>query len=95
MNTQRSTGRRESAKRDRTAHQGHLRFAPLLLGGLVALMSVVLIIKAQLSPGVPLNDDRRSGQAGTGGARNRVIRARICPNIRRDTATSARATPFG
>ena len=33
--------------------------------------------------------DRRSGQAGTGGARSRAIRARICPNIRPDTATSA------
>lgn len=55
----------------------------------MALMASFLVIKAQVSCGFPLNDDRRSDQAGTGGARSRAIRARICPNIRPDTATSA------
>ena len=58
-------------------------------GGFASLMAVFPIIKAHLSRGFHLSDDRRSGQAGTGGARSRTIRARICPNIRPDTATSA------
>jgi hypothetical protein len=52
-------------------------------------MAVFPIAKAHLSRGFPLDDDRRLGQAGTGGARNRAIRLRICPNILPDTATSA------
>ena len=35
-----------------------------------------------------LSNDRMD-QAGTGGARSRATCARICPNIRPDTATSA------
>ncbi len=58
-------------------------------GGLLVLMAVFRVIKAYLSPGFPLDDDHRSGHAGAGGARSRVMRARICPNIRPDTATSA------
>ncbi len=57
--------------------------------GLMVLMASLLVIKAHVSRGFPLDADRRSGQAGTGGARSRAIHARICPTIRRDTATSA------
>ncbi len=46
-------------------------------GGLMVLIGVFLVIKAHLSSGIPLHADRRSGQAGTGGARSRAIRARI------------------
>ncbi len=46
-------------------------------------------IGAYVPRGFPLYADRRSGQAGTGGARSWAIRARIGPKIRRDTATSA------
>lgn len=46
------------------------------------------VSKAHLSRGPDL-DDVGFDQAGTGGARRRAIRARICPNIRPDTATSA------
>ena len=42
-------------------------------------------------PGFSSDDGRRIDQAGTGGPRSLAIRARICPNIRRDTATSAKA----
>ncbi len=55
----------------------------------MVLKASFLVIKAHVPSGFPLPADRRSGQAGTGGARSRAIRARICPNIRRDTATSA------
>ncbi len=58
-------------------------------GGLLVRMAVFPGVKAHVSRGFPLHTDRRSGQAGTGGARSRAIRARICPNIRPDTATSA------
>ncbi len=52
-------------------------------------MAVFLVIKAHVSCNFRFDTNRRSGQAGTGGARSRTIHARICPNIRRDTATSA------
>ena len=58
-------------------------------GGLIAHMASFLVIKAHVFGGFPLDADRRVGQAGTGGARSRAIRPRICPNIRPDTATSA------
>ena len=51
-------------------------------------MAVFPVIEAHLSRGFPLGNGRVD-QAGTGGARSRTIRARICPNIRPDTATSA------
>ena len=57
-------------------------------GGFMVIMAMFLVIKAPVSRNVPLHTDRRSGQAGSGGARSRAIRARICPNIRRDTATA-------
>ena len=37
-------------------------------------MASIPVIKAHASRGFPLDADRRSGQAGTGGARNRTIR---------------------
>ncbi len=52
-------------------------------------MAVFLAIKAQVSCNFRFDTNRRSGQAGAGGARSRAMRARICLNIRRDTATSA------
>ncbi len=52
-------------------------------------MASIPVTKAHVSRGFPLDADRRVGQAGTGGARSRAMRARICPNIRPDTATSA------
>ncbi len=58
-------------------------------GGFMVLKASFLVIKAHVLRRFPLNDDRRSGQAGPGDARSRVMRARICPNIRPDTATSA------
>ncbi len=58
-------------------------------GGFMVLKASFLVIRAHVSRGFPLPADRRSGQAGTGGARSKAIRARICPNIRRDTAASA------
>ena len=58
-------------------------------GGLTVLTAVFLVIRAQVSQDHPPGTDHRSGHAGAGGARSRVMRARICPNIRPDTATSA------
>ena len=58
-------------------------------GGLMLRTAVFLDIKAHVSRGFPRHDDRRMGQAGTGGPRSRAIRDRICPNILRVTATSA------
>ena len=55
----------------------------------MALMASIPGIKAHVSRGFPLDADCRVGQAGTGSARSRAMRARICPNIRPDTATSA------
>ena len=52
-------------------------------------MAAFLVIKAHVSCHFRFDTNRGSGQAGTGGARSRTIRARICPNMRRDTATSA------
>jgi hypothetical protein len=43
-------------------------------------MASIPVVKAHASRGFPLDADRRSGQAGTGGARDRTIRARICVN---------------
>ncbi len=57
--------------------------------GFIVLMDSFIVIQAHVSRGFRLPADRRSGQTGIGGARNRAMRARICPNIRRDTATSA------
>ncbi len=53
------------------------------------LRAVFLVIRAQVSQDHPPRTDHRSGHAGAGGARSRVMHARICPNIRPDTATSA------
>ena len=52
-------------------------------------MAVFPFIKAHVLHGFPLPTDRRSSQTGTGSTRNQAIRARIRPNIRPDTATSA------
>jgi hypothetical protein len=46
------------------------------------------LIKASLSRAFPLGDGHL-GQAGAGGAHSWAMRAKICPNIVRDTATSA------
>jgi hypothetical protein len=46
-------------------------------GGFMVLMASFLGIKAHVPRGFPLYADRRSGQAGTGGARGQAIRARI------------------
>ncbi len=54
----------------------------------MALMVSIPVIRAHVSRGFPLSNSRMD-QAGTGGARSRTIRARICPNMRADTATSA------
>ncbi len=55
----------------------------------MVLVASFIVIQAHISRGFGLHADRRSGHAGAGGARSRAMRARICPNIRRDTATSA------
>jgi len=47
-------------------------------GDLSAPIASFFVIKAQLSPGFPRNAVRAPGQAGTGGARGRTMRARIC-----------------
>ncbi len=57
--------------------------------GFMVLMASLLVIKAHVPRVFTLPADRRSGQAGTGGARGRAIRAGSCPKIRRDTATCA------
>ncbi len=57
--------------------------------GFIVLMDSIIVIQAHVSGGFRLPADRRSGQTGIGGARNRAMRARICPNIRRDTASLA------
>ena len=46
-------------------------------GGFILLKASFLVIKTHVPCGFPLAADRRSGQAGTGGARGRAIRARI------------------
>ena len=58
-------------------------------GGLMVLIAVFLVIGAHVSCNFRFDTNRRSGRAGTGGTRSRTISARFCPNIRRDTATSA------
>ncbi len=57
-------------------------------GGLMALDVVSLVNKTHLSRGFHLHDGDMD-QAGAGGARRWAMRARICPNILADTATSA------
>ncbi|MDP6704881.1 MAG: hypothetical protein QF893_00940 [Alphaproteobacteria bacterium] len=74
--------------------EGRGQNAPLtsLIGaerGLVALMASIPVIKAHVSRGFPLPADRRLGKAGAGGARKRLVRLGICPNIHPGTATSA------
>ncbi len=51
-------------------------------------MASFLVIKAHLSPDLPVVDGDMD-QAGTGGARSRPKRANIYRNILPDTATSA------
>lgn len=47
------------------------------------------VIDAHFSHRFSVPIENCTDQAGAGGARRRAMRARICPNIRRDTATSA------
>ncbi len=48
-----------------------------LHGNLLGLLAVFPVIKAHLSRGFRLPDDRRINQAGTGGARNWLGRVRL------------------
>ena len=57
-------------------------------GGLIALNPSFPVIEAHLSRRFPPGGDHFD-QAGTGGARSRAIRAKICPSTCRETATSA------
>ncbi len=58
-------------------------------GGLMPLTTVFPVIKAHASQSYLSRRDPRLGQAGAGGVRSRAMSDRICPKIRRDTATSA------
>ncbi len=57
-------------------------------GGLIALIASFSSSMHTSPVTFPLSNDRMD-QAGTGGARGRAMCARICPNIRPNTATSA------
>ena len=52
------------------------------------IMVSLFLIKAHFSRAFPFGDGHLV-QAGVGGAHSRAILAKICPNILRDTATSA------
>ena len=57
-------------------------------GGLMPVMAGFPVIKAHATQSPLSGTDHRLGHTGAGGARSRAMSDRICPNCRRDTATS-------